>query len=197
MAADEPCLRFPKFASERRERQPFAFSCLCNEGFDGDPAFLERKRQQRLTGLVQQTVKQKQAGGRLARQALDAAGGGMKPHLQGVERRCSSTGRTSSPSSTKVLGESDRRFATTSGKNRDSDLPDFALISTSSPDLNARQRNPSHLGSNCQPGAFGSFGQSGPPSARATTERRATPGLRRDPSFRELIAPRPNRLMML
>ena len=61
-------------------------------------------------------------------------------------------GRTSSPSSTNVLRESDRRFATTSGKNRDSDLPDFALISTSSPDLNARQRNPSHLGSNCQPG---------------------------------------------
>ena len=66
-------------------------------------------------------------------------------------------GRTSSPSSTTVLSESDRRFATTSGKNRDRDLPDFALISASSPDLNARQRNPSHLGSNCQPGPSGSF----------------------------------------
>ena len=49
-----------------------------------------------------------------------------------------------------------RRFSSTSGKKRDSDLPDLALISTSSPARKARQRKPSHLGSNCQPASFGS-----------------------------------------
>ena len=154
MAAGEPFFRFPQVAGERREQQPFAFSCFCKEGFEGGPAFLERKRQQRLTGLFQQAVEEDQTGRRLARQALDAAGGGMKAHLQGVEGQRSVEWRGRALRRARsVLSESERRFATTSGKNRDSDLPDFALISTSSPALNARQRNPSHFGSNCQPGS--------------------------------------------
>ena len=83
----------------------------------------------------------------------------------GCRRICSaskesapSTGMTSSPSSTNVFGETARKFSSTSGKKRDSDLPDLALISTSPPARKARQRNPSHLGSNCQPGFCGQFG---------------------------------------
>ena len=81
----------------------------------------------------------------------------------GCRRICSaskesapSTGMTSSPSSTNVFGETARRFSSTSGKKRDSDLPDLALISTSPPARNARHRKPSHLGSNCQPASLGS-----------------------------------------
>ena len=81
----------------------------------------------------------------------------------GCSRICSaskesppSTGMTSSPSSTNVFGETARRFSSTSGKKRDSDFPDLALISTSSPARNARHRNPSHLGSYCQPASLGS-----------------------------------------
>ena len=92
MAAGEPFFRFPQVAGERREQKPFAFSCFCKEGFDGGPAFLERKRQKRLPGLFQQAVEEDQTGGRLAGQALDAAGGGMKAHLQGVERQRSVDG---------------------------------------------------------------------------------------------------------
>jgi DNA ligase D-like protein (predicted 3'-phosphoesterase) len=81
----------------------------------------------------------------------------------GCRRICSaskestpSTGMTNSPSSTKVFAETARRFSSTSGKKRDSDLPDLALISASPPARNARHRNPSHLGSNCQPDSLGS-----------------------------------------
>ena len=81
----------------------------------------------------------------------------------GCSRICSaskesppSTGMTSSPSSTKVFAASARRFSSTSGKKRESDFPDLALISTSSPARKARQRKPSHLGSYCQPASLGS-----------------------------------------
>ena len=153
----------------------------CKESLEGGPAFLERKRQKRLAGLLQQTVEEDQTGGRIARQALDAAGSGMKSHLQGVERqRFRRWGGRALRRARSALRESERRFATTFGKNRDSDLPDFALISTSSPALNARQRNPSHLGSNCQPGPSGGFRRSGLPLDGATMEGRANPGLLRD-----------------
>ncbi len=47
--------------------------------------------------------------------------------------------------------------ATTSGKKRLKDVPDFPLISTAPASLKARQRKPSHFGSNCHvPGSFGS-----------------------------------------
>jgi hypothetical protein len=46
-------------------------------------------------------------------------------------------------------------IATTSGKKRARDLPDFARISTSSPARKARQRKPSNFGSNCYPGSSG------------------------------------------
>ena len=69
-----------------------------------------------------------------------------------------STGITSSPSSTNAFGAIARKLSSTSGKKRDRDLPDLALISTSLPARKARQRNPSHLGSNCQPASVGQFG---------------------------------------
>ena len=51
VAAGEPFFRFTDVAGERREQKPFAFSFYCKEGFDGGAAFLERKRQKRVTGL--------------------------------------------------------------------------------------------------------------------------------------------------
>ena len=82
----------------------------------------------------------------------------MKAHLQGVERRRSVDGKDEFSVEDEGARGKRSKVRTTSGKNRDRDFPDFALISTASPDLNARQRNPSHFGSNCQPGPFGSFG---------------------------------------
>src|SRR4029450_8459687 len=67
----------------------------------------------------------------------------------------SSMGMASSPSTTNLVGRRRLSIATTSGKYRASGLPDFALRSTSPPARKARQRKPSHFGSNCQPGAVG------------------------------------------
>ena len=63
MAAGEPFFRFPQVTGERREQKAFAFSCFGKEGFDNGPAFLERKRQKRLTGLFQQAIEEDQTGG--------------------------------------------------------------------------------------------------------------------------------------
>ena len=64
---------------------------------------------------------------------------------------------TSSPSTTNRSNGTSSSVATTSGKKRLSDVPDFPLSSTAPPSLKARQRKPSHFGSNCHfPGSFGS-----------------------------------------
>src|SRR4029078_13083105 len=62
----------------------------------------------------------------------------------------------SSPSTTNLGGRRRFAIATTSGKYRASGLPDFALRSTSPLARKARQRKPSHFGSNCQPRSVGS-----------------------------------------
>ena len=80
---------FLQIAGERRQQQPLAASCFREDRLDGGAARLERELQKRPAGPLQQAVEQDQARGRLAGQVLDAAGGGMKAHLQGVERRCS------------------------------------------------------------------------------------------------------------
>src|SRR6185503_12157621 len=65
-------------------------------------------------------------------------------------------GMASSPSTTNLVGRRRLSIATTSGKYRASGLPDFALRSTSPLARKARQRKPSHFGSNCQPRSVGS-----------------------------------------
>ena len=64
----------------------------------------------------------------------------------------------SSPSSTNGSSGTSRNPATISGKYRASGLPLLARRSTSTPERNARQRKPSHFGSNCQPGSAGKLG---------------------------------------
>ena len=66
MAAGEPCFRLSQVSGERGEPKPFAFSCFWKEGLEGGPAFLERKRQKRPTGLAQQAIEKDQANRRLA-----------------------------------------------------------------------------------------------------------------------------------
>ena len=63
---------------------------------------------------------------------------------------------TNSPSTTNRSNGTPSSVATTSGKKRPKDVPDFPLISTALPCLKARQRKPSHFGSNCH--SSGSFG---------------------------------------
>src|SRR5262249_4143805 len=59
-------------------------------------------------------------------------------------------GTTISPSSTKCLALSEATAATSSGKYRVSDWPDFDCRSTLPPSRKMRQRKPSHFGSYCQ-----------------------------------------------
>ena len=80
----------------------------------------------------------------------------------GCRRICSASNDSASPSWMTSSPSTARRSTarvcsadTMSGKNRASDLPDRPLSSTSAPALNARQRKPSHFGSNCQPGPSG------------------------------------------
>src|SRR5690348_11892831 len=61
-----------------------------------------------------------------------------------------------SPSSRSWLVLRPCNISATSGKYRASGLPDFDVSVTSSPSRRARQRKPSHLGSNCQPLPAGS-----------------------------------------
>ena len=66
------------------------------------------------------------------------------------------TGMTSSPSSTTRSTGKAAIAAATSGKKRARLLPDRPSRSTLRPSRLARQRKPSHLGSNCQPLSRGS-----------------------------------------
>ena len=82
----------------------------------------------------------------------------------GCSRACSASkvmrpfsSMTSSPSTTNRSNGASCSVATTSGKKRLKEVPDFPLSSTAPPSLKAKQRNPSHFGSNCHsPGSFGS-----------------------------------------
>ena len=83
-----------------------------------------------------------------------AAGCSRACNASKVSRPLSSM--TSSPSTTNRSNGVSSRVATTSGKKRLKDLPDFPLSSTAPPSLKARQRKPSHFGSNChRPGSSG------------------------------------------
>ena len=73
----------------------------------------------------------------------------MKPGLQRVKRRRPLSSMTSSPSTTNCSNGTSSSVATTSGKKRLKEAPDFPLSSTEPASLNARQRKPSHFGSNC------------------------------------------------
>src|SRR5688572_5079787 len=80
----------------------------------------------------------------------------MQTHLQRIEGKRAINGDDQFAIQHKCLRRDGTQISSTSGKKRDSDLPDLALISTSPPARNARHRKPSHLGSNCQPTFFGS-----------------------------------------
>ena len=86
---------------------------------------------------------------------VDPAFGRMQAHLQRVEGEPAIDGDDQFAIQHKCLRREGAQIFQHFGKKRDSDLPDLALISTSPPARNARQRKPSHLGSNCQPASCG------------------------------------------
>ena len=85
VAATEPVFRLPRSRVNGVSASPSPSAELLDARFESGPSLLERSSQKRLTGLAQQAIEQDQTRGRFAGQPLDAAGGGMKAHLQGVE----------------------------------------------------------------------------------------------------------------
>lgn len=79
----------------------------------------------------------------------------MQPRLQGLERPGVALLRQQFAIQAEGRFRTARSRSTTSGKKRSSDLPDLASRETRSPALKARQRNPSHFGSNHQPAPWG------------------------------------------
>ena len=101
---------------------------------------------------------------------------------------------TSSPSTTNRSNGTSSSVATTSGKKRPSDVPDFPLISTAPPSLKARQRKPSHFGSNCHfPGSFGSdsadFASMGAAAARINQRPRRRASFERSSANLHVLKP--------
>ena len=95
---------------------------------------------------------------------------------------------TSSPSTTNRSNGASSRVATTSGKKRRKDLPDFPLSSTAPPSLKARQRKPSHFGSNChRPGSPGRVPPTSPPLARCQAAEQRLPQVSPSVVCREFI----------
>ena len=94
---------------------------------------------------------------RLARELADAALGRVQAHLQGVEGQRVAVRDRELAVDHEAVG---RKRAQHRRRPRGSSAPAACRISpcrsTSSPARKARQRKPSHFGSNCQPGSLGS-----------------------------------------
>ena len=95
---------------------------------------------------------------------------------------------TNSPSTTNRSNGASRSAATTSGKQRPKDVPDFPLSSTEPFCLKARQRKPSHFGSNCHslPARSEAPPPISPPSAQPRAARQTRSG-NLSPVFRGFI----------
>ncbi len=121
-----------------------------------DAAVRERLAGERLAGQLEH-VERHELGGCLAGQLADAALGRMKAELQRVERQrvADRDDQLAVEQEVPFLYRQQHRRPPR-GSSGASGLPDFEVSVTSSPRRRARQRKPSHLGSNCQPSPSGS-----------------------------------------